>query len=108
MTNDINDIHGNADFEDRPPVSGKPQDDLLKDRYVAQTVRWLNDNGYSVIPTAEASTGAAPDVLDLVLLEAAHYNVFQGKLAHANLRMVVDAARNSAARLAEQEREEGR
>ena len=38
-------------------------------------------------------------LLELVLLEAAHYNVFQGKVAHANLRMIVDAARDSATRL---------
>ena len=38
-------------------------------------------------------------LLKLVLLEAAHYNVFQGKVAHTNLRMIVDAARDSATRL---------
>lgn len=44
-----------------------------------------------VVPTT-------PDPFDLVLLEAAHYDLFQGKVAHANLRMIVNAARDSAAR----------
>lgn len=46
----------------------------------------------------DVARAAGIDALDQVLLEAAHYDVLQGPKTHANLRMVVDAARDAYAR----------
>lgn len=81
---------------------GTPHLFLVTDDESGINIGYANKIGGPLVAPRLAATPAAPPLdverlLDRVLLEAAHYNIFQGKVAHANLRMILDAVRNGLA-----------